>query len=226
MKEKYRKLDRFILSLEQIAALKERAVLYFPKASIWEQIGSNISIPDFLVESDDGTWFAYIRKNDELTFATGNSLEKHCEYRIDRTPDRRIGFIPIYVASWLLEYASEKPEEYKAYLNEILFLYAAINRISLERPEVFSCGEKQVTVSKTIKKDGKYKEVRETRMVRVIRLDEEEFAKRHNNITCPCWGVAGHYRHYKNGKTVFIQAYRKGKKRNDPDEYQPKNYLL
>lgn len=32
-------------------------------------------------------------------------------------------------------------------------------------------------------------------------------------IQCPCWSVRGHYRHYKNGKVVFIQSYNKGKDR-------------
>ena len=33
----------------------------------------------------------------------------------------------------------------------------------------------------------------------------------HHSIQCPCWEVRGHYRHYKSGKVVFIQSYRKGK---------------
>lgn len=31
------------------------------------------------------------------------------------------------------------------------------------------------------------------------------------NINCPCWSVRGHYRHYKNGKVVFVRSYEKGK---------------
>jgi len=42
-------------------------------------------------------------------------------------------------------------------------------------------------------------------------------------IICPAWGVRGHYRHYKNGKVVFISPYTKGKDRNN---YQPKEYGL
>ena len=30
---------------------------------------------------------------------------------------------------------------------------------------------------------------------------------------CEVWGVRGHIRHYKNGKTVFIKPYKKGKRR-------------
>lgn len=32
-------------------------------------------------------------------------------------------------------------------------------------------------------------------------------------ISCDCWGVRGHYRHYKNGNVVFIKEYKKGKNR-------------
>ncbi len=34
-------------------------------------------------------------------------------------------------------------------------------------------------------------------------------------VTCECYGVRGHYRHYKTGKIVFIKPYLKGTKRNE-----------
>lgn len=33
-------------------------------------------------------------------------------------------------------------------------------------------------------------------------------------IRCAKWNVRGHYRHYKNGKVVFIESFEKGKNRN------------
>lgn len=36
---------------------------------------------------------------------------------------------------------------------------------------------------------------------------------------CEAWGVRGHYRHYKNGKTVFIAPYIKGSGRMKKTEY-------
>lgn len=42
-----------------------------------------------------------------------------------------------------------------------------------------------------------------------------------NVMKCPCWGVRGHYRHYKSGKTVFIKNYIKGKER---DKEKPKEH--
>ena len=48
-------------------------------------------------------------------------------------------------------------------------------------------------------------------------------ARKKAEITCPCWGVRGHYRHYKNGKVVFIEPFMKGKEK---DAYKGKEYAL
>ena len=46
-----------------------------------------------------------------------------------------------------------------------------------------------------------------------------------HNIQCECWGVRGHYRTYKSGKQVWINAYKKGKKRQEM-EPKDKTYYL
>lgn len=46
-----------------------------------------------------------------------------------------------------------------------------------------------------------------------------------HNIRCECWEVRGHYRTYKGGKKVWINAYKKGKKRNEI-EPKDKTYYL
>lgn len=122
------------------------------------------------------------------------------------------------------KFEKDELEAVKIWAGVFWAVYFGIQFISLHRPEVFTYGEKQVVVPKTIKKNGRYKTVNETKMVKVIHLDPEELSKRHHNITCPSWGVAGHYRHYKDGKVVFIKSYRKGKKRDDPEVYHPKEY--
>ena len=48
-------------------------------------------------------------------------------------------------------------------------------------------------------------------------------ARKKAEITCLAWGVRGHFRHYRNGKTVFVEAYVKGKER---DKYKGKEYAL
>lgn len=42
-------------------------------------------------------------------------------------------------------------------------------------------------------------------------------------IHCLAWGVRGHYRHYRNGKVIFINSYVKGKER---EKYVGKDYFL
>lgn len=46
-----------------------------------------------------------------------------------------------------------------------------------------------------------------------------------HKIHCECWGVRGHYRHYKSGKTIFIESYQKGSKRNEM-KAKDKTYIL
>ena len=40
------------------------------------------------------------------------------------------------------------------------------------------------------------------------------------------WSVMGHVRHYRNGKTVFIKPYIKGKARNEQEETVKRNYIV
>lgn len=44
-------------------------------------------------------------------------------------------------------------------------------------------------------------------------------------INCPCWSVRGHYRHYKNGKVIFVKNYEKGKEKGKV-EPKTKKYVL
>lgn len=41
-----------------------------------------------------------------------------------------------------------------------------------------------------------------------------------HKINCPCWSARGHYRHYKSGKVIFVENYKKGKERENK---KPKN---
>lgn len=44
----------------------------------------------------------------------------------------------------------------------------------------------------------------------------------HHVITCPAWEVRGYYRHYKNGKVIWVDGYTKGKER---DKIAPKKKI-
>jgi len=156
-------------------------------------------------------------------------------YGIDR--DRDVVFFSTLVNSeadglgWILNmkdsvFDNEDEEFVRQLCNETMLYYAGIQFLSSERPEVMATTSQEISYEKTIKKKGKYKNERRTKMIKVIRLNPTEMAKRHNVITCECWGVAGHWRTYKSGKKVFIAAYRKGKKRDDPNAYVPKGYSI
>lgn len=52
---------------------------------------------------------------------------------------------------------------------------------------------------------------------------EHKVERKKMEITCPAWGVKGHYRRSKTGKLVFVHPYVKGRER---DKYVGKDYVL
>ena len=118
--------------------------------------------------------------------------------------------------------------EYWAWL---MLEFMIINTYILSDPEkMVDVEEKEVKEHETHeglhpveKKQKKRGKVRLVRSYRLKKRWKTVMKRRIQQITCPAWGVRGHYRHYKNGKTVFIQPYVKGKKR---DEYRGKIYEL
>ena len=69
----------------------------------------------------------------------------------------------------------------------------------------------------------------ETRVVRLVKQYtlkknwQTKVERRKAEIRCQAWGVRGHFRHYKDGRVIFIEAYVKGK---DRAQYQGKVYEL
>lgn len=86
-----------------------------------------------------------------------------------------------------------------------------------DRKEQFPSGER-VSVKYGFRKDNGYKR-------RVIYLGnvQVECARENSGIAIrrgqivrrtDCWGVRGHYRHYQNGRVIYIAPYEKGQNRN------------
>lgn len=116
---------------------------------------------------------------------------------------------------------------FQEFLRTAKCIYLGVQMLSLERPEVMAAETVQETHRTTVKKKGRHKSVNKVSFVKVIRIPDEAFSsgsRGHHSMTCPCWGVAGHWRTCKSGKQVWVRPYRKGKKRNDPGAYQPKQY--
>lgn len=113
---------------------------------------------------------------------------------------------------------------FQEFLRSVKCIYLGMQMLSLERPEVLAAETVREEYSGTVKKKGRYKRVRKARFVKVIHVTSIAAPRGSHNITCPCWGVAGHWRNYKSGKRVWIEPYRKGRERRNPAAYKPKEY--
>lgn len=70
-----------------------------------------------------------------------------------------------------------------------------------------------------------------TKAVKIITIDPDGLESCLRSIngrkcTCPCWGVIGHWRQYKSGKRVWVNAYLKGSERANAGKYVKKEYEL
>lgn len=128
------------------------------------------------------------------------------------------------MTAWVL---SQGQQYFQEFIRTVKCIYFAIQMLSLERPEVMAAETVREEYKGTVKKKGRYKAVRKTRFIKVIRVSDDAIRAPlggHHTMTCPCWGVAGHWRTYKSGKQVWIKPYRKGKERKNPASYKPKEY--
>lgn len=98
-----------------------------------------------------------------------------------------------------------------------LMLFAAYYREEVERSKVVS------RVAKPGKKSGK-KNNRRMLTVRRYTVDSEMLSElpRKYERHAESWGVRGHYRTYKNGKTVWVRPYVKG----EPSKRDDKEYFV
>ena len=86
--------------------------------------------------------------------------------------------------------------------------------------DVFETAERVVKIKKTkSKKKGHKSQTTVNRHYKIFTIKNKDEIRRsiakHRKITCELWEVSGHYRTYKNGKTIFVRPYKKGKKRNE-----------
>ena len=132
---------------------------------------------------------------------------------------------------WVKERDLLQDEYLTEYFRYSKMEYILIQKALYERPEVFTETGKQMVIDTKPtgkKKKGKGRR-RIVKAVKVLRVSQDEFAdytRVHREMSCPCWGVIGHWRNYKSGKRVWISPYRKGKQRHDPAAYSSKEYKM
>ena len=104
---------------------------------------------------------------------------------------------------------------WKKYLEAVKEEWAKIE-LALLNPQTIEVFSNPKIVKRKAKKDRRSGEKRITRYVRrhVIDGDKIRSARKASiNRHCKAWLVIGHWRHYKNGKKVFIKPYWKGELR-------------
>lgn len=81
--------------------------------------------------------------------------------------------------------------------------------------------EKEVTEhTKNKKVKNNKKEYNLLDAIKIYQKNEGE--KRKYEITCESWDVRGYFRHYKNGKVIWIAPFKKGKKRKEENNKEYK----
>lgn len=106
--------------------------------------------------------------------------------------------------------------------------YLELNGMLLSRPDCFDLEEKVYKKSDKKRKASKHggcNVVRHYKCYTIRDLPKREEHKRKIKRHCLAWSVRGHYRHYKNGKVVFVEQYMKGKKK-EAGNYEPKRYKV
>ena len=111
-----------------------------------------------------------------------------------------------------------------AIVREYILGVSQFNKIASEKNLIIKNKWIPIVENKEPTLNGYKSNIIEIKDYRII-YDNDDIIPGHREIHCDCWGVRGHYRHYKNGNTVFIKAYQKGKKRNKI-EAEPKTYIL
>ena len=124
--------------------------------------------------------------------------------------------------------AAQRDKEFNETLRDIKLIYLAIENAMNDKPVVFTMVSEHPRRTQK-NSEGNHRKRRSVKVVKTIRLVPEElqkYAEPHRHMTCPCWGVIGHWRTYKSGKQVWIAPYKKGKERGNPSAYCPKDYVL
>ena len=122
------------------------------------------------------------------------------------------------------------PHEAVEYPRGIKLMYMAVQYAFLNRPTVFRESIIRTSVSSSPRKKSRRSQNNSLRTVKLLRIDyavlESMTTRTTHAISCPCWGVAGHWRNYRSGARVWIKPYRKGRERQNEEMYLPKKYVV
>ena len=129
-----------------------------------------------------------------------------------------------------LFYDNDKYAEMTMQYLDWIWDYINLYLIFTNKPELMTLRTRSVAVvpvdGEKIQHNKKNKR-NKVKIVKYIDINTDDIRSSggKHNITCPSWGVVGHWRTYKKtGKKIWIAPYKKGKQRDNMDMYKPKDY--
>jgi hypothetical protein len=112
-------------------------------------------------------------------------------------------------------------------------LYSIVQNLLLNRPELVLKNTVRSAPIVPVNQNHKHnhQKKRKVQTYRTITVNYEELEKFESSrpsreFSCLAWGVIGHWRNYKDGKRVWVNAYVKGKERDKAESYDSKEYVM
>ena len=153
---------------------------------------------------------------EQFNVKLGMNGDDHAEYVDDA--DNEV------ITKWAHEKRDDTPECEENWVWCVNAFYM-VNSFMLNFGDVTMAVETKEAIAPSKATQKKHKHRNSVRLFKTYKLIKgwKGQARKKAEITCLAWGVRGHFRHYRNGKTVFIDAYIKGK---DREQYKGKEYAL
>ena len=159
-----------------------------------------------------------------------SNAKGYCDIKYKKLPDGTLELElqdNTNVMTWLTKVTDIADGEGVMYWQWMVDVFFSINSFMLHFGDVtMEVEEKKVaqpqTGNRQQRRHDRKNSVRLFKSYKLIKNWKSQ-ARKKAEITCPAWGVRGHFRHLRNGKTVFVEAYIKGKEK---DKYKGKEYAL
>lgn len=222
--------DKVILSSEELIKIitSVQEALETNKIAIYELYNLNeLPLPNVSVVLGRKTFnFATNKETKTITFE--NYLLNNMLYRVALRPkiDDEGNMVDTAVdVKFISPVLHHKDLPYNEYAN----IFLAINYYIKHIPASYTENKKKVEETIAVGKGNNKKYKRVVHLERSFTFEKlDKMSKTHikHIFSCLCWGVRGHVRHYKSGKVVFIQPFKKGKERNNMSVCSEKEYRL
>lgn len=184
-----------------------------------------------LYEKGDFMYYFMTHKNNNIHFEiedSRTSSKGYCDISYTKLADGRLSMElsdNTNVMGWLTKSNLLPNGEEVMYWQWMMDVFFSINSFMLHFGDVTMEVETKVAQEQAQNRQQRRHNKNAVRLFKSYKLIKnwKSQARKKAEITCPAWGVRGHFRHYRNGKVVFVEAYVKGKERAN---YKGKEYAL